>query len=102
MRDSEGTKLKVRPSWRGLTGSNFDPSASGTAGAKSDRTNDREIKTLWCADFDKLHKRVQAEKGDFKIEKASAVGVVEVLFVAEPEGPDTPRGASRPLKSRSL
>jgi hypothetical protein len=59
------------------------------------------IETVWRGDFDKLQKRVQAEKGDFKIDKATAVGVVEVLFVAEPEGHDAPRGASAPLKSRS-
>jgi len=80
----------------------FRPVRFGTAGSKSDRANDRAIETLWCADFDKLHKRVQAEKGDFKIDKATAVGAVEVLFITEPENPHTRRGARSPLNSRSL
>ena len=80
----------------------FRPVRFGTAGMKGDRANDRQIETLWCADFDKLHKRVQAEKGDFKVDKATPVGAVEVLFIAEPESPDTRRGTTGPLKSRSL
>jgi hypothetical protein len=80
----------------------FRPVRFGTAGAKGDRANDRAIETLWCADFDKLHKQVQAEKGDFEIDKVTAVGAVEVLFIAEPESPDTRRGTTGPLNSRSL
>jgi hypothetical protein len=80
----------------------FRPVRFGAAGAKSDRANDREIETLWCADFGKLHKRVEAEKGDFKIDKATPVGAVEVLFIVEPESPDTRRGTTGPLNSRSL
>jgi hypothetical protein len=30
---------------------------------------------------------VQAEKGDFEIDKVTAVGAVEVLFITEPESP---------------
>src|SRR5262249_5725782 len=80
----------------------FRPVRFGTPGAKSDRANDRAIETQWCGDFDKLHKRVQAEKGDFKIDKATPVGAVEVLFIAEQESPDTRRGTTGPLSSRSL
>jgi hypothetical protein len=80
----------------------FRPVRFGTEGAKSDRANDRQIETIWCADFDRLRDRVQAEKGDFKVDKATAVGTVEVLFIAECESQDTRRTSTAPLKSRSL
>jgi hypothetical protein len=90
---------------KGAVGSDqlqFRPVRFGTADAKSSRANDREIETVWCADFAKLHKRVQAEKGDFKIDKAKAIGEVEVLFITEAEIQETRRDSSAPLKSRTL
>ena len=80
----------------------FRPVRFGAADAKSDRANDRDIEALWCSDFNKLHKRVQAEKGEFKIEKTMSVGAVEVLFVAEREGSETRQIVAAPLKSRSI
>ena len=80
----------------------FRPVRFGAVDAKSDRANDRDIEALWCSDFNKLHKRVQAEKGEFKIEKTMSVGAVEVLFVAEREGSETRQIVAAPLKSRSI
>lgn len=80
----------------------FRPVRFETEGAESDRANYRAIETLWCGDFDKLHRWAQAEKGDFKFDKATAVGAVELWFITEPNNPDTPRETTRPLNSRSL
>jgi len=80
----------------------FRPVRFGADGTKSDRANDREIETLWCADFDKLRKQVQAGKGNLKIDKATPVGAVEVLFIAEAERQDARRIGAAPLKSRFL
>jgi hypothetical protein len=44
---------------------------------------------------------VQAEKGDVKVDKATPVGAVEVLFI-ETESQQTRRESTARLKSRSL
>lgn len=88
---------------KGATGSEqiqFRPVRFGAPAAKSDRSKDRDIETLWCFDFGKLHKQVQARQGELKIDSAMAVGTVEVLFVSEPERAGARRLIPVPLKMR--
>ena len=64
--------------------------------APTDAGKDRDIETIWCADFDTLHDRLRALDADVAIERATPIGSSPVMVVREDSGQDA-RRASAPL-----
>ena len=85
---------------RGAEQLQFRPVRFGSEAGANDRSKDRDIETVWCSDFDKLHKRVLAEQGELKIERSTPVGAMPVLFEVESVVSDQRRTTTAPLKTR--
>ncbi len=68
---------------RGAEQLQFRPARFGSEASANDRSKDRDIETVWCSDFDELHKHVLGEQGELKIERLTPVGTTPVLFEVE-------------------
>lgn len=85
---------------RGAEQLQFRPVRFGSEASANDRSKDRDIETVWCSDFDKLHKHVLAEQGELKIERSTPVGAMPILFEVESVVSDQRRTTTAPLKTR--
>ncbi len=85
---------------RGAEQLQFRPVRFGSEASANDRSRDRDIETVWCSDFYKLHEHVLRERGELKIERSTPVGQMRVLFEVESVVSDQRRTTSAPLKTR--
>lgn len=85
---------------RGAEQLQFRPVRFGSEANAIDRSKDRDIEMVWCSDFEKLHKHVLAERGELKIERATPVGAMPVLFEVESVASDQRRTTAAPLKAK--
>lgn len=85
---------------RGAEQLQFRPVRFGSEANAKDHSKDRDIETVWCSDFDKLHKHVLKEQGELKIERATPVGAIPVLFEVENVVSDQRRTNAAPLKAK--
>lgn len=85
---------------RGADQLQFRPVRFGSVASSNDRSKDRDIETIWCSDFGKLHEQVLAEHGELQIERSTPVGAVPVLFEAESGTSVGRRSLAVPLKTK--
>ena len=85
---------------RGAEQRQFRPVRFGFEASGNDRSKDRDIETVWCSDFDKLHRQILAEQGELKMERSTPVGAMPVLFEAENNIGDERRPITVPLKRK--
>lgn len=78
------------------------PVRFGSEASANDLSKDRDIETVWCSDFDKLHKHVLAGRGELKIERSTPVGATPVLFEVESISVGGRREATAPLKTSTI